>query len=67
MAKEELQPLIDGGILKIPETKQLSNEGQAGLQQKKGKKILITEQVLIRLQARSVNEQTLYVVMKEFM
>ncbi|XVE65574.1 hypothetical protein DITRI_Ditri08aG0010700 [Diplodiscus trichospermus] len=27
MAKEELQPLIDGGILKIPETKQLANEG----------------------------------------
>ncbi|XP_022760608.1 pumilio homolog 24 isoform X2 [Durio zibethinus] len=27
MAKEELQPLIDGGILKIPETKQSANEG----------------------------------------
>ncbi|XVF28271.1 hypothetical protein REPUB_Repub15cG0015400 [Reevesia pubescens] len=27
MAKEELQPLIDGGFLKIPETKQSANEG----------------------------------------
>jgi pumilio family protein 6 len=26
LAKEELQPLIDGGIIKIPETKQSANE-----------------------------------------
>jgi pumilio family protein 6 len=27
LAKEELQPLIDGGIIKLPETKQSANEG----------------------------------------
>lgn len=27
LAKKELQPLIDGGIIKIPETKHSANEG----------------------------------------
>ena len=28
LAKKELQPLIDGGIIKIPEAKQSANEDQ---------------------------------------